>query len=186
MKDSSFYEKETDPKFALFVQRWPHVSHRRWLKSEKINSGGEKLQLLGYSNISKSRLYSFPLSRKNMITSCNIFPIFARKQIRVTDQRVRIKIWQNFVNLLKIFGSNIFQFSSYRSQRTFLKNFNWIFKFGCFSGTTPTWKKWVRLLDSGFNAEAIGTNSRSQKWKSKKFVCPFLVTLFHFETNLIK
>ena len=60
-----------------------------------------------------------------MITSCNIFPIFARKQIRVTDQRVRIKIWQNFVNLLKIFGSSIFQFCSYRSQRTFLKKSVW-------------------------------------------------------------
>ena len=76
---------------------------------------------------------SFPLSQKNTITFSNIWVIFARKQGRVTNQRVRIKIWPNFVNLLKNLGSNIFQFCSYRSQRTFQKNFSWIFKVGCFS-----------------------------------------------------
>ena len=40
--------------------------------------------------------------------------------------------------------------------------------------------------DAEFNAELIGTNFRSQKLKTKKLVCPFLVILFHFETNLIR
>ena len=131
---------------------------------------------------------SFPLSQKNTITFSNIWAIFPRKQGRVTNQRVRIKIWQNFVNLLKNFGSNIFQFCSYRSQRTFQKNFSWIFKVGCFS-----WyhayifeKKWATLPDEEFNAESIGTNFKSQKWKCEKLKYPFLIGLFNFETNLIK
>ena len=37
-----------------------------------------------------------------------------------------------------------------------------------------------------FSAESTGTNSKSQKWKTKKFACPFLIALFYFETNLIK
>ena len=73
------------------------------------------------------------LSGKSTIIFFNIWALFARKQGRVTNQRVRIKIWQNFVNLWKHFGSNIFQFCSYKSQSTFQKNFNWIFKFSCFS-----------------------------------------------------
>ena len=32
----------------------------------------------------------------------------------------------------------------------------------------------------------MSTNFKSQKWKSKKLVCPFLIALFLFETNLIK
>ena len=71
-----------------------------------------------------------PLSRKNTITLCNIWAIFARKQGRVTNQSVRIKIWQNFENCKIILVST---YSSYRSQRAYKKNFNWIFKFGCFS-----------------------------------------------------
>ena len=34
--------------------------------------------------------------------------------------------------------------------------------------------------------ESIGTDVKSQKSKTKKLVCPFLIALFHFETNLIK
>ena len=37
---------------------------------------------------------SSALSGKNTITFCNIWAIFAKKQGRVTNQRVRIKIWQ--------------------------------------------------------------------------------------------
>ena len=56
-----------------------------------------------------------------------------------------------------------------------------------FLGTTPAYlKKWVRLFDAEFNAESIGINFKSQKWKSKKLVCSFLIALFHFDTNLTK
>ena len=65
-------------------------------------------------------------------------------------------------------------FSSFTTiQTTFQKNFNWIFKFGC-------------LSDAELNPESIDTNFKSQKWKSKNLVCPFLIVLFYFETNLIK
>ena len=42
------------------------------------------------------------------------------------------------------------------------------------------------MPDAEYNAELIGTNFKSQKWKTKKLVCPFLIAHFHFETNLIK
>ena len=48
------------------------------------------------------------------------------------------------------------------------------------------WKEWVSLPDAEFNAESIDINFKSQNWKRKNLVCPFLTTLFHFETNLIK
>ena len=47
------------------------------------------------------------------------------------------------------------------------------------------WKKMVMVPDAEFNPEWIGTNLKSQKWKTKKLVCPFLLAPFHFETNLI-
>ena len=48
------------------------------------------------------------------------------------------------------------------------------------------WKKWVKEPDAEINAESIGTNFKSWKWKSKKLVCPFLIALFYIETYLIK
>ena len=67
-------------------------------------------------------------------------------------------------------------FCSYRSQRTFQKNSNSDFQVWLLF--TPT--------KAEFNAESIGNNLQSQKWKREKFVYPFLIALFHFETNLIK
>ena len=67
-------------------------------------------------------------------------------------------------------------FCSYRSQRTFQKNSNSDFQVWLLF--TPT--------KAEFNAESIGNNLQSQKWKRKKLVYPFLIALFHFETNLIK
>ena len=55
------------------------------------------------------------------------------------------------------------------SPRRFLVNFLYIFE---------KKKKWVRFADAEFNAEAIGTNSKSQKWKTKQLVRPFLIALF--------
>ena len=52
-----------------------------------------------------------------------------------------------------------------------------------FLGTTS---KFFRLPNAQCNAESIGTNFKSKKGKSKKLVCPFLIALFHFGTNLIK
>ena len=50
-------------------------------------------------------------------------------------------------------------------------------------GTIPTL---VKLPDAEFNAESIGANLKSQKWKTKKAACLFPIALFNFETNLIK
>ena len=50
-------------------------------------------------------------------------------------------------------------------------------------GTIPTL---VKLPDAEFNAESIGANFKSQKWKTKKAACPFPIALFNFETSLIK
>ena len=51
----------------------------------------------------------------------------------------------------------------------------------------PTFLKNMSQLPSiEFNAESIGTSPKSQKWKSKKRVCPFQIALFYFKTNLIK
>ena len=90
--------------------------------------------------------------------------------------------------LLKKFGSNIFQFCSYRSQRTFQNHFNldfqiWLVFLVPFLNFLKTQ---VKLPDAEFNVELIGTNFKSQKWKTKKLVCPFLIALFYFETTLTK
>ena len=60
-------------------------------------------------------------------------------------------------------------------------------KFGCSSGdhVRICERKWSIVPDAKFNPEWIGTNIKSQKWKTKKLVCPFLLALFHFETHLI-
>ena len=151
-----------DRKFALLVQLWPPDFPWRWPKSKKISSSGEKLQPLVYLNMAKSRLYSSLLFRKNTIIICNIWANFARKQGRVTNKRVSIKIWQNFVNLLKHFGSNIFLFCSYRSQRTFQKNFNGILSLAAFLGTMPTFlKKMNKLPETEFNSGTIDTSFKS-------------------------
>ena len=58
-----------------------------------------------------------------------------------------------------------------------------------FLGTIPTFFKnfqKVKLPDVEFNTESIGTNFKSQKWKTKNLVCSFVIAFFHFETNLIK
>ena len=55
-----------------------------------------------------------------------------------------------------------------------------------FTGTTLMFlKKTVRFSDIELNAELIGTNFKSQKWKTIKLVCPFLIPVCHFETSLI-
>ena len=121
-----------------------------------------------------------PLSRKNTITLSNIWAIFARKQCRVTNQKVRIKIWQNFVNLQKHFGSSIFQFGSYKSHRTFQKNCNWIFKFGCFS-CCHDYIFEINELDylmQNLMLNQLAPISNTKKWKSKNLVCPFPIAFF--------
>ena len=118
---------------------------------------------------------SSPLSRKNTITTSNNCSIFARKQGRVINQRVRIKNWQNFVNLFKHFGSNIFQFYSYISQRTFQKNFNSIFKFGCFSWYYAyiSKKKCVSYLIQNLILERLAPVSNPKNEKAKSLYAIF-------------
>ena len=57
LKNSNFCGKETNPKFALFVQLWPPDSSPKMAEIKKVNGRAEKLQPSGYPNISKSRLY---------------------------------------------------------------------------------------------------------------------------------
>ena len=56
-------------------------------------------------------------------------------------------------------------------------------KGSCYYAYTLKKQKMSQVLDTEFNAESFGTSFKSQKWKSKKLVCPFLVALFHSETN---
>ena len=75
---------------------------------------------------------SSSLPGKNMITICNIWAIFARRQKGVTSQRIRIKIWQILfhphyswsISCIKNFDSVIFQFCGCKSQRAFQKSFD--------------------------------------------------------------
>ena len=69
----------------------------------------------------------------------------------------------------------------------FHKTLTWIFKFGCFSWyhTHILEKKKVRSPNAELNAKSNVTYFKSQKRKTRKLVCPFLIAPFHFETNLI-
>ena len=94
-----FFMKKWRAQSLQFWSSLDPVSPWRWLKSKKISSSWEKLQPLDYPNMSKSRLYLVSPFQENTITFCNIWAIFARKQGRDTNQKIKIKIWQNFVNL---------------------------------------------------------------------------------------
>ena len=61
-------------------------------KWKKIRSSGEKLQLLGYANMSKSRLYLLSFFPEKHDYFLPYLGNFAKKQTSVTNQRVRIKI----------------------------------------------------------------------------------------------
>ena len=94
------YRKWTVPKLALLVKLSP-ISPLKTAEIEKIRSSVEKLQLLSYPNISKSKLYLPSLSGKNIVTFCNIWATFSRKQGMVTSQtgvqgvgEARTKTWQ--------------------------------------------------------------------------------------------
>ena len=83
---------------------------------------------------------SSTLYGKNMITVCNIWVIFARKQEGVTSQRVRIKNWQILFNPHYSWPTsckkNILLFSSFAAadhKGHFRKVLTRILKFGCFS-----------------------------------------------------
>ena len=135
-------------------------------------------------------------SHKNTytITFCSIWDIFIRKQGGVTSQRGRIKIWQIPFhlhdswstsckkNLIQIFSS----FAAIDRKGHFRKILTRIFKFGSFYWYLHFLKTIIKLPDAEFNAELIDTDFKSQKWKTKTFVCPFLIALFYFKTNLIK
>ena len=48
-KDSSFHEKETDPKFALLVQLWTPISPWKWPKLKRYNQWCGKTSVTGLS-----------------------------------------------------------------------------------------------------------------------------------------
>ena len=102
------------------------------LKMAEIEINKQQCRKISAKYVKNKGLISSSLSGKNMITICNIWAIFARKQGGVTSQRVRIKIWQilfhphflvNFL-LKKKIDSDIFYFCGYKSQSTFQKSFN--------------------------------------------------------------
>ena len=84
--------------------------------------------------------------------------------------------------LIQIFSS----FAAIDQKGHFRKILTRIFKFGSFYWYLHFLKTIIKLPDAEFNAELIDTDFKSQKWKTKKFVCPFLIALFYFKTNLIK
>ena len=125
-------------------------------------------------------------SRKNTITICNIWAICARKQGKVTNQRVRIKFDKVVWNCWNILVPTFFSFAAIDRKGDFRKILTGFSSLAAFLGTMPTFLKKSQLPDTEVNAESIGTSFKSQKWESKKLVSPFLTSLFHFETSLIK
>ena len=130
------------------------------------------------------------ISGKNTIAFYTIWAIFGRKQGGVTIKTWYILLHPNdsWSTSWKIFVPVISSFAAIGHKEHFRKNVARIFKFCCF-----TWyhfyifeKESDRFPDAEFNVEAIGTNFKSLKLKTKKLVCPFLIVRFHFETNLIK
>ena len=115
--------------------------------------------------MSKSRIFLLSPFQKKTITICNIWTIFARKQGRVTYQRVKVIDYKGYFRKLLTGFSSLAAFLVLRLH---------------------FWKNWVRLPDAEFNAESISTNFKFQNWERKKFECLFLIAFFHFETNLIK
>ena len=107
--------------------------------------------------MSNARLYlSFPLSRKNTITFCNIWAIFARKQGRTTNQRVRIKLWQNFVNSLKLLVLKFSSFAAIDHKGYFRKILTEFLSLTPFLGTAPSRVK---------KKERIKWRGRRMNWK---------------------
>ena len=86
-------QKRGGSKFSLLVQLWPLVFPWRWPKSKKIRSSGEKLQLLGHANMSKSRLYLLSPFQEKQDYYLLYLGFFAMKQVRITNQGIRIKTW---------------------------------------------------------------------------------------------
>ena len=75
------------------------------------------------------------------------------------------------------------KFAVTSAKRCFRKTSTQISKLGCFSRFhTHIFEK----LNTSFSAESIATNLKFQKRKTKKFVCPFLLPVFHFESNFLK
>ena len=148
LKDSSFHKKEMDQKFAKFTTSFS----LRMPKIEKDKHKWGKTSAIWLSKYVKIKTLSpLPFPEKNTITICNISAIFARKQGRVTNQRVRIKIWQNFADLFKHFGSNVFLFFSYRQQRNqghFRINLTWYSSLAAFLGIVPFLKNMSYLIQN--------------------------------------
>ena len=67
---------------------------------QKINILAEKLQPLGYLNISKSMLYLLSFFREKYYYFLHYLGYFGRKQGEVTSQRIRNNMWLIQVNSL--------------------------------------------------------------------------------------
>ena len=111
---------------VLLVQLWPPIFSGRWPKLKKINSCAEKLQSLGYLNMSKSRFYFLTLFRKKNDYIFQYLDYFCR-EIGLGHKRVKNKILQNLFHpndSLSTSCKKILVPTFSRSQRAFHKNFN--------------------------------------------------------------
>ena len=126
----------------ILLQLWPLISPQRWPKSKKDKQWWGKISTIRLSKYVKI----FHLSRKNVITFCYIWAIFARKQGRVTNQKVRSKIWQNFINLLNILIPTFSSFGAIDHKGHFRKILSGFLSLPPFLGTTPTFFKKVSLI----------------------------------------
>ena len=121
--------KRDGPKVSTFGPTLTLFSSWRWPKSKKISSSAEKFQSLSYPNMSKKSLYLISIFRESYWLLSAIFGIFLPGN-RVGSQVKGIESKYYFIHRIpgqlpvKKFGSNIFQFCGYRSQRTFQKIFN--------------------------------------------------------------
>ena len=124
--------KRDGPKLSTFGPTLTLLSSWKLAKIKKVSNSADKLQPLSYPNMSKWNLYLLsPFWEK-----CNYFlqylKYFYQEKGRchkskglnenLTNTFSSTRFLDNF--LQKKFGSNIFQFCGYRSERTFQKNFN--------------------------------------------------------------
>ena len=103
------------------------------------------------------------------------------KEIKKKNQRCNIPIMEPLIVvcwICKKFGPTTFKFCGHWSQRTFQKNFNVDFQvLLLFLVPRPFYlkKNKVTFHNAEFNVELNGTNFKSQKRKTRKLSCPFLI-----------
>ena len=152
----TFLWKRDEPKVCTFGPSLTPVSHWRWLKSKKNNYGYGKTSAIGVSKYIK-------LSRFYLLSpfpeKYNYFLHYLRY------------FWQETGHGSQVIGSE--------------SKLDILYFTHTIPGQPPVNKFWFQHFPV-LHFRGGGWYFKFQKWKPRKLVCPFLIALFHFETNLIK